>query len=546
MKKIKIYSRTAPLEVLNLPLLIERILIINDIKTVGKFFKIKKSKLLKIKGIGKQTIRRLMFYKRPIKLIPYFEDPALSGSTEGDISPIPSKTTYPKTTMFEINEPTLPGELYASDPIEVLGLPTRTENTLKMNDIETIADFYLCSQEQMLKFRNFGVKSIKFLELIKAKIHPLLNTDSFKIEPNKEKAPEEAVKADIGEEIPKNILIDLVFERAKDPRSKDILKRRYGLGTGQKETLEEIGKSYGITRERIRQIQEKTIKKIQHPSTKGRLQTIRLVNEVMIKNGIVISDYEADNLIPSYCNNSEYDGSSFLDLLSDLGWIQKCRIGDVNLYAPKDIISHTNIDKLTDEIYNLIKNENKLLSVESIISHFREKYHNTTDTTNLSQIILRLCRLDPRIEEKLPNRLGLYSSHPSVKDWRNHIVDILTDEGVPLHFTEVADKVNAMLGLTEDNKLDVRRVHSILIENVEFSHSGVRGTYGLTRWGLRKEMTPVLVEEILIKTGTPLHWKQIFNYVKKYKDTKEANILSILNTNKKFIKHGHGEYVLEK
>jgi hypothetical protein len=266
----------------------------------------------------------------------------------------------------------------------------------------------------------------------------------------------------------------------------------------------------------------------------------------MYENGIVISDYEADSLVPKYFSNPNYDGSSLLDLLSDVGWIQKNRIGDVNLYAPKNIVSNTDISKLTDEIYLLIKNEKRLLATESIVGYFKEKYRDVEDTTNLGQLILRLCRLDPRIEEKLPNKLGLYSSHPSVKDWRNHIVDILINEGVPLHFTEISEKVNAVLGLTDDNKLDVRRVHSILIENIEFSHTGVRGTYGLTTWGLRKEMTPVLVEEVLKKSGAPLHWRQIFNYVKKYKDTKEANILSILNTNKKFIKHGHGEYALEK
>lgn len=544
--KNKTYSRTEPLDVLNLPEPLKQLLVNNGVKTVGKLCKLKRSKLLKMKGVGKQTIRKIMSYRRHIKLISYFDDPALSGSTTS-YTPIVSKESgYSKSSIFGFKESLLTSELAAADPIEILGLPTRTENTLKMNDIETIADFYQCPPERMFKFRNFGEKSIKFLEQIKVKIQPLLNIDSFKSNHDEEKPTQEAIKVNIEEEIPNDKLIDLIFQRAKDSRSQDILKRRYGLGTGQKETLEEVGKSYGVTRERIRQIQEKTIKKMQHPSTKGRLQIIRLVNEMMLKNGIVISDYEADNLVPSYFNNSDYDGSSLLDLMSDLGWIQKNRIGDVDLYAPRDIISGTNITKLNEEIYSMIKTEGKLVPVESIISHFKERYYENTDITNISQIVLRLCRLDPRIEEKLPNKLGLYSSHPSVKDWRNHIVDVLTDEGVPLHFTEVTEKVNTMLGLTEDNRLDVRRVHCILIENTEFSHSGVRGTYGLTKWGLRKEMTPVLVEEVLVKSGRPLHWRQIFNYVKKYKDTKEANILSILNTNKKFIKHGHGEYALEK
>ena len=39
-------------------------------------------------------------------------------------------------------------------------------------------------------------------------------------------------------------------------RNRDIVSRRFGLKTGKKETLESIGKSYGITRERVRQIEE--------------------------------------------------------------------------------------------------------------------------------------------------------------------------------------------------------------------------------------------------------------------------------------------------
>jgi len=546
MQNNKVYSRSKSLEVLNMPPLPKQILMNSGIKTIGKFYKLKRNKLLRIKGIGKQTTKLLMTYKRGIKLIPYFDDSALSGSTISHLSDIPKKSKYSTATILEIKKSSFPAELFVTDPIEVLGLPTRTENTLKMNGIETIAAFYDCSSEQMMKFRNFGTKSIKFFEHIKTTMQSLLSTKSFEYKSEVQKAEQEIIDEKKEIKIPKNILIDLMIERAKDSRSIDILKRRYGLGTGEKETLEEIGRSYGVTRERIRQIQKRAIKKIQHPSTKGRLQTIGLVEEMMYKNGIVLSDYEADSLVPKYFDNSNYDGSSFLDLLSNIGWVQKNRIGDINLYAPKNILSKTNISKLTNEIYDFIKNGKKLLPIEVIITYFKEKYHDVVNDVNLSQLVLRLCRLDPRIEEKLPNKLGLYSSHPGVRDWRNHMVDILSNESTPLHFTEICEKINTLLGLMDDKRLDVRRVHSILIENVEFSHTGVRGTYGLTKWGLRKEMTPVLVEEILEKSGRPLHWRQIYNYVKKYKDTKEANILAILNSNKKFVKHGHGEYVLKK
>ena len=58
------------------------------------------------------------------------------------------------------------------------------------------------------------------------------------------------------------------------PRNKDIISRRFGLKTGQKETLESIGASYGITRERVRQIEELTLSQLSqvaasHPDVKN-------------------------------------------------------------------------------------------------------------------------------------------------------------------------------------------------------------------------------------------------------------------------------------
>jgi RNA polymerase sigma factor (sigma-70 family) len=50
------------------------------------------------------------------------------------------------------------------------------------------------------------------------------------------------------------------------PREAGIIALRYGLHDGQVKTLEEIGQVYGVTRERIRQIESKTMSKLRHPS----------------------------------------------------------------------------------------------------------------------------------------------------------------------------------------------------------------------------------------------------------------------------------------
>jgi RNA polymerase primary sigma factor len=50
------------------------------------------------------------------------------------------------------------------------------------------------------------------------------------------------------------------------PREQDVVRLRFGLDDGKIRTLEEVGKAFGVTRERIRQIESKTLAKLRHPS----------------------------------------------------------------------------------------------------------------------------------------------------------------------------------------------------------------------------------------------------------------------------------------
>lgn len=56
------------------------------------------------------------------------------------------------------------------------------------------------------------------------------------------------------------------------PREKRVLELRFGLTDGRTRTLEEVGKEFGVTRERIRQIEAKALRKLRHPSRSRRLR----------------------------------------------------------------------------------------------------------------------------------------------------------------------------------------------------------------------------------------------------------------------------------
>ncbi|HVT44408.1 MAG TPA: RNA polymerase sigma factor RpoD [Thermoanaerobaculia bacterium] len=60
--------------------------------------------------------------------------------------------------------------------------------------------------------------------------------------------------------------------RTLTPREEQVLKMRFGVGDGSEHTLEEVGRSFNVTRERIRQIESKALRKLRHPSRSKKLR----------------------------------------------------------------------------------------------------------------------------------------------------------------------------------------------------------------------------------------------------------------------------------
>ena len=86
------------------------------------------------------------------------------------------------------------------------------------------------------------------------------------IEDSKEVSPADAVINLNLKEQTENVL------RTLTPREEKVIKMRFGVGDGSEHTLEEVGQNFAVTRERIRQIEAKALRKLRHPSRSRRLR----------------------------------------------------------------------------------------------------------------------------------------------------------------------------------------------------------------------------------------------------------------------------------
>lgn len=536
---------------LELPPRIENALIRANIKFVGQLLDISEDRLFSIRGIGQKSIPYLRALKR--RLTDFFsqsEGVRSNSVLEHDEHDENKNTPSQTLSVTSFSRPSQPFNVTKNDPLYLLGLPARAENALKRADINSAGQLWEIPKDKLFAIRRMGQKSLSDIMTVKEKLNaifgePVATDDNDTENDTSYGKTNSSGKTSIKPFQPplqvRELIPDLL-SRCWDDRSRTIIIRRYGLQNGNRETLEEIGKSLGVTRERIRQIQLRSLRRMRHYTTRSREPLINLVSHLLWEHDGLISDEEANKYVPQVLETLEYDGSSILDLFAGLGWIWSCGIGGVKIYSPS-ISGYYNLDDVVDKITVEIRMKPAGIGTDELAELLPCSRYTSGKEFERRKFISRFCLLDPRIEEITQGVFGPYLRAGTRKTglWASLIERVLRNEGYPLHFTEISEKVNGLIK-DGDQHLDPRRLHSLLIENEEFAHTGIRGTYGLTEWGIRKESTPELIDECLNKAGFPLHWEQIFQYVSKYKNSKMASIRSILDNRGKYKKLGNGLY----
>ena len=130
-------------------------------------------------------------------------------------------------------------------------------------------------------------------------------------------------------------IIELTFEGLRE-REKKVLILRYGIQDGRLRTLEEIGKEFKVTRERVRQIWAKGLRKLKHPSRNKSIQLIDEVFNYINKSYVTMDEFSKycyssfdANMIGFLLNNSNNISMISYDMDYSIFFNKKISINDV-------------------------------------------------------------------------------------------------------------------------------------------------------------------------------------------------------------------------
>lgn len=314
-------------------------------------------------------------------------------------------------------------------------------------------------------------------------------------------------------------------------RAQDVLSRRFGLGkSDESETLEAIGASYGITRERVRQIEAAALTRIRSKHEADLGEVYGYLHDEIAARGSVVRE---DAFLNSFGNQKNANGCSlFLNLGEDF---KRLREDDEFHHRWTNDVARA--EKAQAALIAVRKGltPKDLLSEDEIVARLADS-SNGLVTKAQAVAVLGVSR---KIGKNSIEEWGLSSSSQvrprGVRDLA-HLV--LRKHGKPMHFTEIAKTIKATLG----EHAHVQTVHNELIKDKQFVLVG-RGLYGLSSMGYRAGVVSDVIGAILAENG-PLSREAIIDSVLKERYVKESTIHINLQNKKLFKKLDNGHFTV--
>lgn len=319
-------------------------------------------------------------------------------------------------------------------------------------------------------------------------------------------------------------------------RTRDVVVRRFGLGdSSSRITLEAIGRDYGITRERVRQIENNAIRNIRKSEVfsveKGMFDELyKIIDDL----GGVISEEDLLNYLGK--DESIQNHIHFLLVLGDPFFKEK-ESGQFKSrwYVDQEIASlvHKTLDEIEAEL-----SESDLHPEEEIISMFLDHAGDLHVKYKNPDVIKRWLSISKIIGNNHFNEWGLRSSsNISAKGIRDYAYLSIRQHGNPMHFTEVAKAIENNFG----KKAHTATCHNELIKDSRFVLVG-RGLYALSEWGYTGGVVRDVIKNILKQNG-PLTREEIIEKVLRERYIKENTVSVNLQDLNHFKKDNKGRFI---
>jgi len=355
--------------------------------------------------------------------------------------------------------------------------------------------------------------------------------------------------------------IDVLLSRLTE-KEKDVVKRRFGLSAEKKETLEEIGQHYGITRERVRQIENLSIKKLKElQELKDEILTAEKVTVQLLEQygGVMEEEFFLENIL-NYLDANKSSEHALLFLADhifsdninkvkqDKDFNHLWQIGSVDTDALKEMIA---------AMVSLIENHGRPIKLEELLLNFKnsdyylsnkEKFLSATTfleatEQDIDKVLESYLRVSRRVKANLFNEWGLIAwGTVQPKKINDKIYIVLKKAGQPLHFVDIAKAINE---IKFDEKIAYApTVHNELILDDKYVLIG-RGIYALKEWGYEPGNVAEVIEQYLRAKGSGTK-DEIIDYVLSKRNVKKSTVYLSLMNNDKIKKADDGKYVLTR
>lgn len=330
-------------------------------------------------------------------------------------------------------------------------------------------------------------------------------------------------------QITKKILSDL-HERAHD-----VVSKRFGLADdAERKTLEAIGEIYGITRERVRQIENAALTTIRKADAYKEEQAVfDELKEIIHAMGAVVPE---DELLESISKDKSIQNHIHLYLV--LGEAFKKEKEDEH-FIDRWIVD----EEISKEVHESLRKlyaglgDDQLLSESEIIAQFLDQVKNISEKYKNEEIAKRWLSLSKKIAKNPLGEWGkMESSNVKTRGIKDYAFLVMRKHGSPMHFKEVAKAISDTFG----KKTHVATCHNELIKDSRFVLVG-RGIYALKEWGYEGGVVRDVIKKILKAEG-PLSKDDIVDRVLKERYLKRNTILVNLQNARYFKKNKAGLY----